>query len=248
MNEEPIASLYEPAIHFQQVSYTAGDAKILEGITGSFPKQKITTLVGPSGAGKTTLLRMCNGLISPTEGEIYLEGETIENLNPAALRRRAGMVMQSSPMIDGTVYDNLELPLKLQGKKLAEEEADEVLTKVGLDPKYLQHDSRNLSGGQQQKVSIARTLLNQSNILLLDEITSALDPASLHEVEQLILQLNMTHHITVIWITHNVDQAKRMGDYVWIMMGGRLVETGKIGVLDRTENHAVRSFLKGDSL
>ncbi|WP_251670709.1 MULTISPECIES: ATP-binding cassette domain-containing protein [unclassified Sporosarcina] len=246
MNGEIHTSIYEPAIHLQRVSFETANMKIIDEVTGSFPKQQITVLVGPSGAGKTTLLKMCNGLLNPTGGEIYLDGKPIKEMVPTELRRRAGMVLQQTPMIEGTVYDNLALTLRLQGKELHQEEACEVLDQVGLEHHYLQHDSNSLSGGQRQKVSIARTLLNKSDILLLDEITSALDPSSLHEVEELIRSLHEIHGITVVWITHNLEQAKRMGHYVWIMMNGKVKETGEISVLNHSENPEVQSFLRGD--
>ena len=99
MDTDQNKSLYEPAIHFQNVSFEAGDTKILDSITGSFPTGQITVLVGPSGAGKTTLLKMCNGLLSPTGGEITIQGRAINEMSPIHLRRQAGMVLQNSPMI-----------------------------------------------------------------------------------------------------------------------------------------------------
>ncbi|ARK26309.1 phosphate ABC transporter ATP-binding protein [Sporosarcina sp. P37] len=246
MDVEHEDSVYKPAIHFQGVSFEAGNTKILEDITGSFPAEQITVLVGPSGAGKTTLLKMCNGLVSPTSGQILLEGQAIDKLSPIELRRQAGMVLQNSPMIAGTVYDNLALPLRLQGKTLSKERALDILDQVGLEQTYLERDSRNLSGGQQQKVSIARTLLNESKILLMDEITSALDPSSLNEVEDLIWRLYKERGITVVWITHNLEQAKRMGQYAWIMVDGKLVEAGEISVLEHSDIPSVDRFLKGD--
>ncbi|WP_301107886.1 phosphate ABC transporter ATP-binding protein [Sporosarcina sp.] len=246
MNTEWTASLYEPALHFQRVSFGTATTKIIDEVTGSFPKQQITVLVGPSGAGKTTLLKLCNGLLNPTSGEIYLEGKPIKEMAPTDLRRRAGIVLQQTPMIDGSVYDNLALTLRLQGKELSQEEAYDILDQVGLERKYLQSDSDSLSGGQRQKVSIARTLLNKSEILLLDEITSALDPSSLHEVEELIRNLHKVYGITVVWITHNLEQARRMGHYAWIMMDGKVKETGEISVLEHSEKPEVQSFLRGD--
>ncbi|PIC82481.1 phosphate ABC transporter ATP-binding protein [Sporosarcina sp. P1] len=246
MDSEKNKSLYEPAIHFHNVSFEVEDTKILDAITGSFPTNQITVLVGPSGAGKTTLLKMCNGLLSPTSGEITIQGQAIHELSPIDLRRQAGMVLQNSPMIAGSVYDNLALPLRLQGKMLSKEKALDILDQVGLEGEHLKRDSQNLSGGQRQKVSIARTLLNQSKILLMDEITSALDPSSLNEVEDLISTLHQQHAITVIWITHNLEQAKRMGQYAWVMVDGKLVDAGEISVLDDSDIPAVNRFLKGD--
>ena len=110
--------LYEPALHFHEVDYSVGDIHILKKITGSFPKGKITTLVGPSGAGKTTLLKLCNGLISPTSGDIFIHEKPIATWDPIELRRFVGIALQSAPMITGTVFQNLSLPLELRGGKV----------------------------------------------------------------------------------------------------------------------------------
>lgn len=228
---------------FQDVSYSANGTKILQSITGTIRKGKITVLVGPSGAGKTTLLKMCNGLLSPSSGEIMLEGKPLSAVPPLSLRRAAGIVLQNSPMTEGTVYDNLALPMKLQGKELAEQQALELLDQVGLERRYINKDSSSLSGGQQQKVSIARTLVNKTKILLLDEITSALDPSSLDDIEQLIAKLNAEQQITIIWITHNLKQARRMGDFAWMMEDGKLVEAGTVDCLDSPGN---MFFQKGE--
>ncbi len=115
--------LYEPALRFQEVDYSVGDIQILKKITGSFRKGKITTLVGPSGAGKTTLLKLCNGLLSPTYGDIYIHEKPITSFDPIELRRMVGIALQSAPMVAGTVFQNLSLPLELRGEKLTEHDA-----------------------------------------------------------------------------------------------------------------------------
>lgn len=112
-------TLYEPAIHFQQVQFSVNDKMILKSITGSFPKGQITTLVGPSGAGKTTLLKLCNGLLSPTNGHILIDNEPISNYEPSALRRHVGIALQAAPMIAGTVKENLALPGHCRKKTLS---------------------------------------------------------------------------------------------------------------------------------
>ncbi len=236
---------YEPAIHFQQVTFSSNDKMIIKSITGSFPKGKITTLVGPSGAGKTTLLKMCNGLISPTDGQLLIDNQDISTYEPTALRRHVSMALQAAPMIEGTVFDNLALPRSLQGEKLAEQEAIHYLRDVGLDQSFLQHPSNKLSGGQRQKVSIARTLINQSSILLLDEITSALDRQSVQDIETLIATINKKFNVTIIWITHNLQQALTIGHYTWVMMDGELIETGKSSLLNAPKNPRVAEFVQG---
>lgn len=234
------------AILLQQVSFIANGQTIVDNVTGLFPKGKITVIVGPSGAGKTTLLKLCNNLLSAATGDIYIEGQLMSELPPTSLRREVGIVLQSSPMVRGDVFANLALPLQLQGKTLSERRALEQLKLVGLAPNLLHQDTKELSGGQRQKVSIARTLLNEPVILLLDEITSALDPVSLREIEQLIATLNRDNGITIVWITHDLEQAKRMGQHVWVMVGGKLVEAGDISILEHPTHPEASRFLKGD--
>ncbi|OEC01634.1 amino acid ABC transporter ATP-binding protein [Lysinibacillus sphaericus] len=240
-----MTTIYEPAIHLQQVSFSVKDKAILKSITGSFPKGKITTLVGPSGAGKTTLLKMCNGLLSPTDGLILIDNQTITTYEPTTLRKHVGIALQAAPMIAGTVFDNLALPLTLQGKKLTQQDAIQYLLDVGLDASFLHRATNELSGGQRQKVSIARTLINQSSILLLDEITSALDRQSVQDIEALIVSLNKNYNVTIIWITHNLQQALSIGHYTWVMMDGVLIETGESSLLKAPTNPRVAEFIQG---
>lgn len=240
-----MSNFYKPALHFHNVDYSIGDVHILKNITGSFPKGKITTLVGPSGAGKTTLLKLCNGLISPTSGDIFIHDKLISTYEPVELRRHVGIALQGAPMIKGSVYHNLALPLELQGEKLPERDAIKILVDVGLDKQFLHRKTNDLSGGQRQKVSIARTLINRSEILLLDEITSALDRTSLHEIEELIVKINRMYGTTIIWITHNLEQALSIGDYTWVMMNGQVIETGESDLLKSPTNEFVKQFVQG---
>ena len=240
-----MSTQYKPAIHFQHVDYRIGDIEILNDITGSFPQGRITTLVGPSGDGKSTLLKLCNGLISPANGEIFIKDKAIGEYDPVELRRMVGMALQSAPMISGTVYENLNLPLELQGQQLSKEEALELLEDVGLKSDLLERKVKELSGGQRQKVSIARTLVNKPEILLMDEITSSLDRASKLEVEELISKINRKYNTTIIWITHNLQQALEIGDYTWVMMDGHVVETGESSLLEDPHNSRVNEFVKG---
>lgn len=238
-------SLNEVAISFHNVCYKIDHLSILNNINGEFYKGKITTLVGPSGAGKSTLLKMCNGLISPTTGDILIEDKHIDSYEPTTLRKNVGIALQSAPIIRGTVFHNLSLPYTLQHKSLLESDAISFLEVVGLDHTFLQRQAEDLSGGQKQKVSIARSLLNRPKILLLDEITSALDPTSVYEIEQLILKINQKYGVTIIWITHNIEQAKRIGNFTWIMMEGKLLETGESTILSTSTNGRIQQFVSG---
>lgn len=191
------------------------------------------------------MLKLCNGLISPTSGDIYIHDLPIEQFDPVELRRTVGIAPQHAPMIKGTVYDNLALPLKLAGKKLSKAKALSYLQDVGLDESFLDNDIKDLSGGQRQKVSIARTLVNRPAILLLDEITASLDPQSTKEIEHLIEYINETYQVTIIWITHHLEQAKTIGHYTWIIMEGEIVETGESSFLASPKTEKARQFVKG---
>ncbi|MRG85735.1 ABC transporter ATP-binding protein [Salinibacillus xinjiangensis] len=239
-------SLDHTAVHFRDVHFSDDGLHILKNITGSFPEGKITTLVGPSGAGKSTLFKLCNGLRSPDSGEIFIHGKRIQDYEPVELRRTVGIALQTATMIDGTVQKNLELPLELQGKTLEKKRANELLHLVGLGEEFLDRDAKDLSGGQKQKLSIARTLVNQPQVLLLDEITSSLDRVSQQEVEDLIKRINRKYETTMIWITHNLEQALTIGDYTWVMMEGEVVETGTSDLLENPKNERVRKFVKGE--
>ncbi|MFC7365567.1 MULTISPECIES: phosphate ABC transporter ATP-binding protein [Bhargavaea] len=237
---------YEPAIHFKDVRYSIDGKPIVGPITGSFPAGRITTLVGPSGAGKTTVLKLCNGLLSADSGEILVQGEPVGSMEPTALRRKVGMALQDAPMVNGSVYDNLALPLRLQKMELSESDAVSWLGDVGLSSDYLHKKATELSGGQRQKVSIARTLVNHSDILLMDEITSALDRGSRREIESLITQINEKYGTTIIWITHNLEQAISIGDYTWVLIAGELIETGESRILEDPSDERVRRFVRGE--
>lgn len=235
-----------PAIKLKNLFYSDEGTSIIKNITGEFYEGRITALVGPSGAGKTTLFRLCNGLIQADSGDIYIKEKHIESYEPQELRRTVGIALQSATMIQGTVFDNLALPLVLQGKELSEEEAIHLLHDVSLDETLLHRDASELSGGQRQKVSIARTLVNRPPILLLDEITSSLDRVSRHDIEQLIVNINRKYDTTIVWITHSISQALEVGDYAWVLMNGELIESGEISFLNDPSDARVQEFLKGD--
>lgn len=237
----------QDAIQFHNVSYVAGERTILTKITTQFLAGHITTLVGPSGAGKTTLLKMCNALLSPTSGKIYIQGKDIEAYDPTSLRRKVGIVLQNAPILRTTVYENLALPRKLAHQSLSKEEAQTALSNVGLDASFLTYQANELSGGQKQKLAIARTLINDSEILLLDEITSALDPKSVNEIEELILTIQQKG-VTIIWITHNIEQAKKIGDMTSLMVNGEVIESGKTSDVFASNDSRVQLFLNGGAL
>lgn len=233
-------------ITLNDVNFSVNDKHIIKNVSTNFHSGKITALIGPSGAGKTTILKMINGLISPTSGDILIDDQSIQSLDLVELKKQIGLALQSAPMIQGTVYDNINLPKTIFNQTLPVEAATKFLDQLNLDSIDLNTNVRSLSGGQRQRLSIARTLVNQPKVLLLDEITSSLDPRSVREVEALIHKINERYNVTVIWITHDVDQAKRAADYYCMLKDGEVVTTGEASQLFESNNETLNAFLKGE--
>jgi ABC-type methionine transport system ATPase subunit len=207
-----------PKVEVSDLRYAVGGVEILKGVDATVPNGGISAVVGPSGAGKSTLLRAVNRLIEPTSGEVYLDGHPTGRLNPLELRRRVGMVFQIPAFFEATVEDAV-----LYGARLADRSADArgLLETVGLDASFAQRDPRNLSVGQQQRVSIARALALGPEVLLMDEPTSALDEAARRRIEELIRGLNDRLGLTIIVVSHALDQVERVADHVVVLADGR---------------------------
>lgn len=229
-------------IEFENVSHQA----ILRNISGYFRENKITTFIGPSGAGKTTCLKHINGLLSPDSGKVYYRGENIASADIIALRKKAGMAFQSAPMLAGTVYDNLNLPLKIFNQELSRERALSLLDMVELEQDFLGRKINTLSGGEKSRISLARTFVSKPEVLLLDEITSSLDYTLVREIERLVRKLQQQHSLTVIWITHDLSQAERVSDDVWFLNQGELLLHGPIEALYNSDNTIIQQFLRGE--
>ncbi|MCQ6276995.1 phosphate ABC transporter ATP-binding protein [Bacillus sp. V3B] len=195
---------------------------VLKGISGNITKGKIVTIIGPSGSGKSTILSLCNLLQTPDEGEVRIHGKEVREWDIQELRRKVGIAFQAAPMMQGTALENLSLPARLQGKIL--DNPEKYMKYVGLSEGLLSREAKELSGGQRQRLSFARTLVNEPSILLLDEVTSALDSISAREVEELIVRINRERHTTILWVTHDFSQAERVGDETWLVMDGNLIE------------------------
>ena len=230
-------------VEFKNIGYEIEGSKILNKVNGKIYQGKITTIIGPSGAGKSTLLSFINALNSPTEGDIFIDGHLINEYEAIKLRRKVQLVSQEATMINGTVKDNLELPLTLQNRTMTDKEAEGFLKDVDLPISFLNKDSKELSGGEKQKLSLARSLVTKPSVMLLDEVTSALDRSSVEAIESLLTLINKKHDVTMIWITHDVNQAIRMSDYIWVMMNGEVVEIGTSEEIRHTTNKKVKKFI-----
>lgn len=238
-----------PDIAFQSVTKTftnqQGHRSGVFDITAHVATGQITALVGPSGSGKSTLLALCNLLSSPDSGQVFVLGNEVRKWDPVKLRQTVGLVFQTPTVFPGTVHENLTLPARLHHNNSIN--AEHWLSRVGLDRNLLHHDAKDLSGGQKQRVALARTLANQPQILLLDEITSALDPASAREVEDLILDIHAEEGKTILWVTHNLEQAKRTSDVTWLLVNGKIVENGSTAdFFQSPKTDLGRRFLAGE--
>ena len=210
-NQQPVA------FTFEQVTVRRAGRQILDEITARIPAAGITVVAGPSGAGKTTLLRLCNRLEIPDQGVVSYHGQPLDDLDPLVLRRRVGMVFQRPTPFPGTVADNLAVAHPTAGAG----ELTTALARVALDPALLTQEARTLSGGELQRMCLARTLVTQPEALLLDEPTSALDEQPKRVFETTARDL-ATQGITIIWVTHDAAQARRVADRIYQLRDGHL--------------------------
>ena len=220
-----------PVLRLEKVRKSFGNETVLEDISFTVPEHTATVFIGASGSGKSTLLRCINLLDQIDDGQILLDGDDISaaEVNPDEVRKKLGMVFQSFNLFPHmTVLENVILaPTKVQGisKEVAIEEALSLLTKFGLKEKADQYPDR-LSGGQQQRVAIIRSLARHPRLLLLDEITSALDPVLVNEVLSTVRDLK-SDGMTMVLATHEMGFAKQVADEVCYLHNGRILEWGK---------------------
>jgi putative ABC transport system ATP-binding protein len=200
---------------------------LVEDATFELLAAETLAIVGPSGSGKTSLLRLLNRLDEPSSGTVYLDGLDYRQIVPRDLRRRVGMVMQRPYLFPGTVADNLRFGPRQRGEVLSDARIEGLLTGVGLGG-YASRDVANLSGGEAQRVSFARTLANSPEVLLLDEPTSALDEDSKGDVEKIILQIRHEQGIPCVLVTHDAAQAVRLAQRALVLDTGRIVRQGNI--------------------
>jgi UDP-glucose/iron transport system ATP-binding protein len=198
---------------------------LLADVSFTLESGEVLAVVGPSGAGKSTLLRLLNRLDEPTSGTVLLSGTDTRGIAPRELRRRIGMVMQRAYLFPGTVAENVAFGPQQQGQIMSSEEIERLLAQVGL-PGYASRDALTLSGGEAQRVAITRALANQPEVLLLDEPTSALDEIARRGVETLLESLVRQRHLTCIWVTHSIEQARTMADKVLAIDSGRIAAYG----------------------
>jgi len=229
----------------EKVSILAGTKVILQDVDLVVKRGTFLSILGPSGAGKTTLLRLFNGLQSPTTGHIRLEGIPLEKISVADLRRRVGMLFQKPAVFQGTVADNLLISRRWNGaaQNISREDLERALEEVGLPAEMLEREARLLSGGEQQRMALARTLLHKPEVLLLDEPTTGLDPQLSLRLLQRVKRLQEKHDLTVIAVSHNHSLMRSCAQEVAFLIAGQLLEVGSIELLLNPQTEKVRRFL-----
>jgi putative ABC transport system ATP-binding protein len=204
------------------VTYARGGKVVLEDVGARLPVGACS-LLGPSGSGKSTLLRLLNRLADPDRGRVLYEGRDVREYDPLVLRREVSLVPQLPALIDGTVHDNVAYGPRLAGRSF---DARSCLELAGLDPAFEDRDAAKLSVGEQQRVMLARALALEPRVLLLDEPTSALDQAARDAVEGTLRRLRARTAISLVIVTHDIEQARRLADYVVRIEAGTVTAQG----------------------
>ena len=245
----PVSLRVDVMIRFDDVSKQyAGGTTAVDHLDLEAPTGQITVLVGPSGCGKTTTLRMVNRMIEPTSGTIWLDDQDTGKMDAAEMRRGIGYVIQHAGLFPHrTVLDNVGTVPELLGwdKKKIRDRSMELLERVGLDTAFAKRYPSQLSGGQQQRVGVARGLAVDPNILLMDEPFGAVDPIVRSDLQQEVLRLQRELSKTIVFVTHDIDEAFLLGDQVVILRkGGEVAQVGApADLLANPADEFVRSFV-----
>ncbi|EFS16208.1 MULTISPECIES: ABC transporter ATP-binding protein [Staphylococcus] len=192
----------------ENLTYEADKRTILNNINLNIEKGDTIAVIGPSGSGKSTLFKQLNNLISPTEGELYLDGKNYNDYSPEELRSRVSYLMQQSGLIGSTIEHNMKFPCEARGDKFDREKAKQLIKQVGLGDYDLDAEIEHMSGGERQRITIARQLMYEPEVLLLDESISALDTKNKENIENIIFDL-AKKGVAILWITHSDDQSMR---------------------------------------
>jgi len=222
---------------------------VLKNVSLEIKSNEVFTVVGPSGSGKSTLLRLLNRLENFSDGSIFLDGQNIEEMDVVALRRKVGLVFQVPILFDDTVERNILFSLKVRREippLAGEGVAEKYINLVGLERNLLSRNSSELSVGQKQRISIARALTSEPEVILMDEPTSALDPTATCNIENLILNLKSQMGLTIVFVTHDIEQAKRVGERGMVLVNGEKIEEGKIpDLFENPQNAITKKFVDG---
>lgn len=224
--------------------------KAVDNISFKLEKGEVGCIIGTSGCGKTTTLKMINRLIEPTSGEIWVEGSAHQDNNPIQWRRKIGYVIQKAGLLPHlTVKQNISFLSKIlkRDKSFIENRVRELMQIINMSyERYANSYPFELSGGQQQRVGIARALMEDPAVLLMDEPFGALDPITSNSLHEEFMRLNQMLHKTILMVTHDLDEAFKLGDKIILMNSGKVVQIGsKSDFLNNPANEFVENFVKG---
>jgi putative ABC transport system ATP-binding protein len=208
----------------RDVGLARGGRRVLDSVSAGIP-DGATAIVGPSGSGKSTLLRLLNRLADPDTGTVAYRGRPLVEYDPLELRRQVSLVPQLPALLEGTVAANLSYAAELAGIEL---DRDRCLALAGLDPGFAERDVSRLSVGEQQRAMLARALAQRPEVLLLDEPTSALDHAARDAIEATLAELRRELRISLVIVSHDPEQARRLGEWVLRIEDGRAVSAGPL--------------------
>jgi putative ABC transport system ATP-binding protein len=208
----------------RQVSLRRGERQILDSVTTAIPAGA-AAIVGPSGSGKSTLLRLLNRLADPDSGTIVYRDRPLTECDPLALRRQVSLVPQLPSLLDGTVESNLRYAADLAGERLG---CERCLRLAGLEAGFAERDVAKLSVGERQRVMLARALAQRPRVLLLDEPTSALDNAARDAIEATLAELRRELDISLVLVSHDPEQARRLADWALRLDEGRVAACGPL--------------------
>ncbi|MDP4094927.1 MAG: ATP-binding cassette domain-containing protein [Bacillota bacterium] len=208
-------------LQFHNVSYFKDEKYILKDITLNIEKGDFVSIIGPSGSGKSTFLKLCCHLISPTSGSIKYLQKDLMDCDPAELRKNIGYCFQTPHLFGEHVMDNLSFPYLIRDLATDKNRINLLFSEFHMDMDLITNEVKNLSGGEKQRIALIRTLLIAPEILLLDEVTSSLDSSNTDIVENAVNSLNKAG-ITVIWVTHNLEQSRKFANKIITIEAGRL--------------------------
>jgi osmoprotectant transport system ATP-binding protein len=237
----------ETVIDFRHVCKQYAAYTALKDISMEIHKGEFITVIGSSGCGKTTMLKLMNGLIEPSNGQVFINGVNIAEIDQIALRRKIGYVIQSIGLFPHlSIRKNITfIPNILKyDKKKADTIAKDLITMIGLDESILKRYPHELSGGQKQRIGVARALAASPEILLMDEPFGALDEITRNKLQDEILRIHKELGLTIVFITHDLREATKLGDRIIVMNAGEITSFGTAEEIHEDFSHGTLSFIK----
>ncbi|MGT2887124.1 ATP-binding cassette domain-containing protein [Streptococcus didelphis] len=208
-------------LSFDNVSFEVAQKRILDQISFTVEEGDFMSIVGPSGSGKSSLLKLASSLISPSKGDILFYDNSLEDLDLIAFRKEVSYCFQTPYLFGESVEDNIDFPFTIRNKEVDQKRVKELFALFKMDIAYLKEDVKKLSGGEKQRIALIRQLLFPPKLLLLDEVTSALDAVNKEIVETVITNLH-ENGVTILWVTHDLEQSRKYANKIMTIIDGKL--------------------------